>query len=49
MAKRMEYRRTYKFGDSITLNDVEINANKNKEVRLFNQVLTSFGYPRSGI
>ncbi|WP_421938996.1 MG2 domain-containing protein [Pedobacter sp.] len=45
MAKRMEYRRTYKFGDSITLNDVEINANKNKEVRLFNQVLTSFGYP----
>lgn len=45
IGKRMAYNRTYKFGDSISLNDVEIKANKNKRVTLFDESLTTFGYP----
>ncbi|MBO9672453.1 MAG: carboxypeptidase regulatory-like domain-containing protein [Sphingobacteriaceae bacterium] len=43
--KRMDYNRTYKFGDSISLNDIEIKAAQNNKVNLFQDVLTSFGYP----
>lgn len=45
LGKRTEYRRTYKFGDSITLGDVEINANRNQKVQLFQETLSTFGYP----
>lgn len=45
LGKRMDYNRTYKFGDSITLSEVEIKAAKNKQVNLFDETLTSFGYP----
>jgi len=43
--KRMDYNRTYKFGDSISLKDIEIKAAQNNKVTLFQDVLTSFGYP----
>lgn len=45
LGKRMDYNRTYKFGDSITLSEVEIKAAKSKQVNLFDETLTSFGYP----
>lgn len=45
IGKRMDYNRTYKFGDSISLNDIEIKAAQNNKVVLFQDVLTSFGYP----
>lgn len=45
IGKRMDYNRKYKFGDSITLNEVEISANKDKKVVLFDDVLSTFGYP----
>jgi len=45
LGQRMDYNRTYKFGDSITLSDVEIKAEKSKRVVLFDETLTTFGYP----
>ncbi|TCD05620.1 hypothetical protein EZ449_16155 [Pedobacter frigidisoli] len=45
ISKRMDYNRTYKFGDSISLNDVEINAAKNKKITLFDETMMTFGYP----
>jgi MG2 domain len=45
LGRRMDYNRTYKFGDSITLSEVEIKAAKSKQVNLFDETLTSFGYP----
>ncbi|QIL38276.1 hypothetical protein G7074_02655 [Pedobacter sp. HDW13] len=45
LGKRMDYNRTYKFGDSITLSEVEIKAAKSRQVNLFEETLTSFGYP----
>ncbi|MGM9478783.1 hypothetical protein ACS5PU_20330 [Pedobacter sp. GSP4] len=45
IGKRMDYNRTYKFGDSISLNDIEIKANASKRLVLFNQTLSTFGYP----
>lgn len=45
ISKRMDYNRTYKFGDSITLNDVDVKANKGKNVEMFDQTLMTFGYP----
>lgn len=45
MAKRMDYKRTYKFGDSINLDDVQIKAIKGKQVVLFGETLMTFGYP----
>jgi len=45
IGKRMDYNRTFKFGDSISLNDVEIKANAGKRLILFNQTLSTFGYP----
>jgi hypothetical protein len=45
ISKRMDYNRAYKFGDSITLNDVDVKANKGKNVEMFDQTLMTFGYP----
>ncbi len=45
LGKRMDYNRTYKFGDSITLSEVEIKAAKSRQVNLFEETLTTFGYP----
>ncbi|UKT64202.1 hypothetical protein [Pedobacter mucosus] len=44
IGKRMAYNRAYKFGDSITLGDVEIAAAKKQTLVLFNETLTTFGY-----
>ncbi|WP_162799877.1 hypothetical protein [Pedobacter jeongneungensis] len=45
IGKRMDYNRKYKFGDSISLNDIEIKANASKRLTLFNESLSTFGYP----
>lgn len=45
IGKRMDYNRKYKFGDSISLNDIEIKANAGKRLTLFNESLSTFGYP----
>jgi hypothetical protein len=45
IGKRMDYNRKYKFGDSISLNDIEIKANASKRLMLFNESLSTFGYP----
>ncbi len=45
MSKRFDYNRKYKFGDSITLKDVDIKANKSRNVQMFDQTLMTFGYP----
>ncbi|WP_231425155.1 MG2 domain-containing protein [Pedobacter sp. Leaf250] len=45
ISKRMDYNRSYKFGDSITLNSVDIKADQNKKVVLFDQTMLTFGYP----
>ena len=39
----MDYNRTYKFGDSISLDDVEIKAGNNKKVVLFDQTMFTYG------
>lgn len=43
ISRRMDYNRTYKFGDSISLDDVEIKAGKNKKVVLFDQTMFTYG------
>ncbi|KQM77206.1 hypothetical protein ASE74_18295 [Pedobacter sp. Leaf216] len=45
IGKRMDYNRKFKFGDSISLNDIEIKANAGKKLLLFNETLSTFGYP----
>ena len=45
LTKRMTYNRTYKIGDSILLNEVNIVGAKSENVQLFGQTLTTFGYP----
>ncbi|KQN38951.1 hypothetical protein ASE92_05920 [Pedobacter sp. Leaf41] len=46
ISRRMDYNKTYKFGDSITLNDIQIKADQNKKkVVLFNETVMTFGYP----
>ncbi|MFW0718473.1 hypothetical protein [Pedobacter sp. N23S346] len=45
ISKRMDYNRSYKFGDSITLNDVQVKADQNKKVVLFDETMMTFGYP----
>jgi hypothetical protein len=45
ISKRMDYNRSYKFGDSISLNDVEVKANKNKKVVLFDETMVTYGDP----
>lgn len=44
MGKRITYNRSYKFGDSILLDEVNVLSNKNNKVVLFDQTLTTFGY-----
>jgi len=43
ISKRMDYNRSYKFGDSISLNDVEIKAAQNKKVILFDETMVTYG------
>jgi len=45
LGRRMDYNRTYKFGDSITLSEIEIKAARSKQINLFEETVTSFGYP----
>ncbi|TKC10470.1 hypothetical protein FA048_09805 [Pedobacter polaris] len=45
LGKRMTYNRTYKIGDSILLKEVNIIGEKSATVQLFDQTLTTFGYP----
>ena len=46
ISKRIDYNRSYKFGDSITLNDVNIKLQQEaKKVVLFDQTVMTFGYP----
>ena len=43
ISKRMDYNRSYKFGDSISLSDVEVKAAKNKKVVLFDETMVTYG------
>lgn len=45
ISKRMDYNRSYKFGDSISLNDIEVKADKNKKVVLFDETMMTYGDP----
>jgi len=45
IGKRMAYNRTYKTGDAIQLNEVKVVAGKTDKVEMFDQTLSTFGYP----
>jgi len=45
LAKRRAYNVTNKIGETIMLDEVTVLNQKNLQVQLFNQTLTSFGYP----
>ncbi|RZL49218.1 MAG: hypothetical protein EOP00_07445 [Pedobacter sp.] len=45
LTKRITYNRKFKIGDSILLNEVNIVGEKSANVPLFEQTLTTFGYP----
>ncbi|MFD2288292.1 hypothetical protein GJU39_03330 [Pedobacter petrophilus] len=43
ITKRMHYNRSYKFGDSITLDDIQVKADQNKKVVLFDETMVTYG------
>ncbi len=45
METRKAYNRTYKTGDEINLNSINVVAPKGKRVEMFNESLSTFGYP----
>ncbi|WP_443938972.1 hypothetical protein [Pedobacter sp. MW01-1-1] len=45
LSRRSSYIRKTAFADSISLNDVNITANKGQRIEMFDQSLTTFGYP----
>ena len=45
IVKRSTYNRKYKLGDSIMLDEVKIVGNKKQRIELFEESLSTFGYP----